>query len=64
MERFLIPEITDRPMIFEVFTDSVDESDALRAVYNLEMSASSVLKGAAKKILGQKGVKLVKNIIK
>lgn len=64
VERFLIPEITDRPMIFEVFTDSVDESDALRTVYNLEMSASSVLKGAAKKILGQKGVKLVKNIIK
>ena len=28
-ERFLNAEITDRPMLFEVFTDSVEESEAL-----------------------------------
>lgn len=36
MERFLIPELTEKPMVFEVFTDSQCESDAIKIMNNLE----------------------------
>jgi 2-succinyl-5-enolpyruvyl-6-hydroxy-3-cyclohexene-1-carboxylate synthase len=35
-ERFLIPEVTEKPMLFEVFTDSVKESKALEIMMNVE----------------------------
>lgn len=35
IEKFLTPEITVRPMLFEVFTDSKDESDALKLMNTL-----------------------------
>lgn len=36
VERFLTPKLTEKPMLFEVFTDSRCESDALKAMRNLE----------------------------
>ena len=36
VERFLTPNPTGKPMVFEVFTDSQCESDALRMMRNLE----------------------------
>lgn len=35
-ERFLTPEPAEKPMVFEVFTDSQCESDALKIMRNLE----------------------------
>lgn len=35
IERFLTPEITGRPMLFEVFTDSKDESNAIKIMNTL-----------------------------
>ena len=61
--RFVKPEIGDKSMIFEVFTDSVDETEALRILFSLEVSASSVVKGAIKTVLGDKGVKAVRGIL-
>lgn len=51
--------LNDKSIIFEVFTNSKDESDALKKIYNLEMS----IKKIAKDILGQKGVKIVKKVL-
>lgn len=34
--RFLTPELTEKPMVFEVFTDSKCESDALEMMTKLE----------------------------
>ncbi len=62
-ERFLVPEMTDRPMLFEIFTDSKDESDALRAVNNLNISASAVLKEAVKSAVGEKGKLAIKKML-
>lgn len=59
-ERFLIGEITERPMLFEVFTDSIDESAALETMLNIEKKETKGLKGFAKQALGQKGVDLLK----
>lgn len=63
LDRFLSPLAPEsRPMIFEVFTTSEDESNALKMMNETAKST----KGAAKKILkdaiGQKGIKLAKSI--
>lgn len=59
-ERFLVEEITERPILFEVFTDSVEESAALEAMLSIEKTETKGLKGFAKQALGQKGVDLLK----
>lgn len=63
VERFLVPEITERPMIFEVFTNSEDESDAIKIINNLTVSAVGILRNAAKTILNDSCKKIVKNIM-
>ena len=67
LDRFTTPEHTDRPMLLEVFTDSRDESDALRAVSNLEIDSKAAAKQAAKEtvknLLGDTGVKAIKKIL-
>lgn len=63
LERFLCRELTERPMVFEVFTDWADESSALETVKNLDTDAVGSAKLAAKKILGDKGVRTVKKLL-
>lgn len=63
VERFLTPELTNKPMVFEVFTDHQCESDALRIMNNLEISTSGAAKHLAKNILGEKGVQAVKKLL-
>lgn len=50
-ERFVTPKKTDKPMIFEVFTDSKDESDALKIIRSIDSSASMSVENLAKKII-------------
>ena len=64
LERFLTPEITDRPMLFEVFTNNEDESEAIRVMRNLNVSTKGMLKNVLKNTLGEKGKSLVKEIIR
>jgi 2-succinyl-5-enolpyruvyl-6-hydroxy-3-cyclohexene-1-carboxylate synthase len=64
LPRFLTKEITDRPMLLEVFTDSMDESHALEILYNLQTSAKGTAKKIAKDVIGEKGVATIKGIIK
>lgn len=62
-ERFLTPEITDRPMLFEVFTDTKDESDALEIIQHLVSDTSVKAKDMVRDVIGQKGVKVIKSIL-
>lgn len=64
VERFVTPELTDRPMLFEVFTDSEEESKALEIVNHLETSPEGMAKDAAIKILGPRGVQTLKKILR
>lgn len=63
---FINPQITDYPMIFEVFTDSKDESEALEIILNyLDNSVHSIkhdVKNVAKKLLGDKGIRVIQAI--
>ena len=62
-ERFTAPEQAERPMLFEVFTDSKDESDALEIMYEVGTNAAGKAKDAVRGILGDKGVAAVKKIL-
>ena len=63
LERFLTPEITNRPMLFEVFTNSEDESEAIRMICNMNVSVKRMLKETVKSVVGESGVKAVKRIL-
>lgn len=63
MDEFLNPEIGDRSILFEIFTNSEDESSALKHIHTLEKDASAGMVGIAKSILGEKGVAFVKSHI-
>jgi 2-succinyl-5-enolpyruvyl-6-hydroxy-3-cyclohexene-1-carboxylate synthase len=63
-ERFLSPDIS-QSMIFEVFTNSDEESEALRIMRNLmEPSLTDVVKNSAKQLLGYGSIQTIKNLVK
>lgn len=79
-ERFLTPEITDRSMVLEIFTNSSDESTTLKKIWNIESSSTGKVKkeiremakkiyrtevGAAIiKILGKRGISFVRKMLR
>lgn len=63
LDRFLTPELTDRPMLFEVFTADEDESNAIQIMRNLNVSAKGVLKEVVKSVVGEKGKEVIKKIM-
>ena len=65
--RFVIPELTDKPMVFEVFTQVEDEDKALVALSSIEAPQQGVLgkvKQEVKKVVGQNRIDAVKTLIK
>lgn len=61
---FVATEMIDRPILFEVFTNNEDETEATRLVLGLNGEFSGTAKNLAKQILGDKGVKAIKGIFK
>lgn len=66
--RFITPQLTDKPMIFEVFTNDADEVSALETVRTIKLSNETVstkqkAKEAVKDLIGEKGVKAFKKIL-
>lgn len=68
IEHFLSPHIGDRPILFEVFTETDDESNALETILNIvidqKAQIKSNIKKAVKKVVGDKGVETIMKIIK
>lgn len=66
-ERFVCPEVTERPMLFEVFTNSDDESKALKKMMNIEGDANvktrQSMRGMGRKVLGESGTKFAKKLL-
>ena len=52
-EDFFSPEPKDRPVVFEVFTDSDDESDAIHLLRGTLADSSGSIKQMARKLLGE-----------
>lgn len=62
--RFLTQGVTDNPMLFEVFTNSNEESQALKNIQTIGQDTKSRIKKISKKFLGNSGIKLLKKVIK
>lgn len=65
--RFITPEMTDKPLLFEIFTKDSEEREAFDIMYNIDVTIKSAAKQAAKQVarqvLGQKGINAVKKVI-
>jgi len=60
IDRFLTPEVSDKPMLLEAFTDSKDESDALQMLMGREVSSKGQVKQVARNLIGDSGIKFAK----
>lgn len=63
LPHFLAPAISDKPVIFEVFTNTEGESGALEAIKGLVSDTRSVIENKLRGALGQKGIATIKKII-
>ena len=61
-ERFTTAETTEQPMLFEIFTDSDKESEALSLIRNIEKNTS--VKQFIKQKLGTQNIELIKSKLK
>lgn len=61
--KFISTESTERPILFEVFTDSTDESKALEITLNYISEKTTVLKNVVRKALGNTRIKIIRNIL-
>lgn len=68
MDIFCSPHNTEQPILFEVFTDNVDENNALKIMRTLNISKTRLAKHMAKNVvketLGEKGFNAIKKVIK
>lgn len=66
--RFLNPEVGGKSIVFEVFTQSSDETSALSAIMNLHrdlsLKATKIAKGLAIGLFGEKSMKNLKKIVR
>ena len=67
-DKFINPNIGEKPIVFEVFTNQDDENSALYAMLNLKTSVDKVAINIAKEIIvgiaGKETLSKVKNIIR
>ena len=64
VDKFVTPDSLLQPIVFEIFTDSKEENEAIELVITAEKNTSSVAKSLVKGIIGNKGTTVLKNIIK
>ena len=66
MKRFTTPRLTERSMVFEVFTDSQDESDGIyvmnHIISDISVKAKEKTKEIIKSLAGEKGINKIKSI--
>lgn len=63
-KKFISPEIGKQAIVFEVFTDSDEESKALEVIRNIRADSGMAAKKAVKKLIGERTVKSLKKLIK
>jgi 2-succinyl-5-enolpyruvyl-6-hydroxy-3-cyclohexene-1-carboxylate synthase len=61
--KFTNPDIGDKPIIFEVFTDEQDESNSLKIMNSIELSPENKRKETIKKIIGKRNAHRIKQIV-
>lgn len=61
-ERFVTPEITDKPMVFEVFTDVENEDKALWEMWNIDKDIAHKTVDVLRNVLGNNIINQLKDI--
>lgn len=61
---FVDPAVKEKPLLFEVFTDSLEDSRAIYLMNNLDKSAGSEVKRTIKNIIGRRNVDKIKRVLK
>lgn len=66
MDRFLFPVITEKPIIFEVFTDTENESKAIEIMRTFLTDGKTMFRnkivGSVRTILGENGINMIKKL--
>lgn len=62
-EHFLSPELFGSPVLFEVFTKTEDESEALKTVNSLKKSTENQRKDKIKRLIGEENAHTIKRAI-
>ena len=63
LETFTNPNITDKPMILEVFTTHENENEALNLMTSITMDSKQKVADAIRSVAGEKGIKAIKSIL-
>ena len=63
-ERFLTPQVTDKPMLLEVITNDKNDWEAFEVMKGVIKDSKSHIKETAKKVLGERGVQFTKEFVK
>ena len=63
LPEFLSVVPKEKPVIYEVFTRTEDETETLRILYNLETTVTASAKNMAKAVIGENGIKKIKKIL-
>ena len=63
LDIFCSDQVGSKPIVYEIFTNPVDENEALRTIRNLEVNARSNAKKLVKNIIGDKGIQTIKKIL-
>lgn len=67
IKRFLTTDNREKSVIFEIFTNDEDESDALKYIRSLKVDNNSKLKASikskVKNIMGDRGISIIKSMI-
>lgn len=61
--KFVAAEVSDKPILFEVFTNSEDESEALYAMSNIYADSVKKAANVVRSVLGESAINVVKKII-
>lgn len=64
LQKFVSPSMRSKPMIFEVFTESKNDSNAFDMMGSIVLDSRGQAKAVMKNILGEQGTAFVKKIIK
>ena len=68
LDKFISDKIYDKPIVFEIFTESSDENKSLTLLREIledkKITTRNNMKKVVKNVIGEKGIKNVKKILK
>ncbi|MCP1382036.1 thiamine pyrophosphate-binding protein [Runella salmonicolor] len=62
VDKFLVNKVTEKSILFEVFTNSEEEAEALKAMMNIEIDVKEKAKETLKQFVGNSNLKGIKKI--